>query len=390
MYARQRDISVQSENFIEKFVLWCRGTLLPFWADNGIDRQNGGFFEQLYLDGIPDRTVARRVRVASRQIYSFAHAQHLGWLQDQELILNGVDWLLDKGWAVDGNPGFLHLLDDGGQPLDASRDLYDHAFHILGLSWAYRATKDAQVLSAARRTFDFVEEALASKQGGWHENLAHALPRRQNPHMHMFEALLALYECSGDSAYLKRADEIAVLLAEKFVARNSALLHEFFDADWSAHTPAQIEPGHMAEWSWLLQRRAMLTADAAKNPLAGRLLANAERLGKQQNGLLIDTCDTAANPTKDSCRLWNQSEWLKALMIAAPTPAQISPAIDDLLQRIFAHYLNQPNPALWIDAICPNNEAISDRVPASIVYHLVSAASEAERIFLDPKPRNPS
>lgn len=374
----------QSVTPLAKFHQWCAKTLLPFWLENGIDHQKGGFFEQLHLDGQPDRSCLRRLRVTSRQIYALSHGDYLGWLQAQRQILNAVDYLLDRGWASNAEPGFLHLIDDDSRPADQRRDLYDHAFHILGLSWAYRATGDAQVRNVAQQTLDFVEEALAAKNGGWHEDLQHSQPRRQNPHMHMFEALLALYEATGETAHLRRADEIADLLFEKFMDRKSGQLFEFFDANWQTQAPRVVEPGHMAEWSWLLYRRKKIsTGDFDASP-AKHFLQQAETIGRQNNGFLIDQCQPDGAIEKDSFRLWGQTEWLKALLAQPNRHSEQS----QLITRIFEQYLNQTNPAVWIDAVNADLQPICDRVPASIVYHLVSAAAEIDQIS-KPKKETP-
>ncbi len=368
---------------MQEYLQWCRTSMLPFWLQQGIDRKYGGFFEALLDDGRPDLTGQRRVRVASRQIYAFSHGHHLQWIEAKTQILNGVDWLMDRAWASNSEPGFLHLVDDRSRPLDQTRDLYDHAFHILGLSWAYRVTKDAQILSAAKQTYDFVEEALAAKTGGWFENLQQSLPRRQNPHMHMFEALLALYEATQDQSYLARADQISQLLFERFTDRKTGLLFEEFDDRLRPQLPSRIEPGHMMEWVWLLHQRAQFPVPAPVYDLPW--LSLAESIGKQKNGLLIDACDQQGNILHDSSRLWAQCEWLKALLVSDMDNKRRNQKIEALCKLLFNQYLNQNHTALWIDAISTCYKPLVDRVPASIVYHLTSAAAQIEQYTTQPQ-----
>ncbi len=369
----------------QKFVHWCRSIVLPFWAENAWDSDKGGFFEQFYFDGRPDRNTPRRVRVAARQIYSFSHAQQLGWLDQRGLILNGVDWLMDKAWRRDGEPGFIHLVDDAGNPIDRRRDLYDHAFHILGLSWAYQATKDTQVLGLAHQTLAYVDEALSSAAGGWNEDDQGTLPRRQNPHMHMFEALMALYQASKDPQYLVRADQIATLLTERFMDQETGNVLEFFDQNWNAAIPKKVEPGHMAEWFWLLHTRKRLGGAGSQNARPANLLRRAEELGQQDTGFFIEACTMGGTPTTDTCRLWAQSEWLKAALAEHEADHTSVDKIHQLIDRLFAHYLKADTKGLWFDTIATNGEMRSTRVPASILYHLISAAAEVERVCLHPK-----
>ncbi|PHR60814.1 MAG: hypothetical protein COA47_06290 [Robiginitomaculum sp.] len=346
------------------------------WARFAVDQHHGGFIEQFHLDGRLDRQGPRRVRVAARQIYAFSQASLLGWDDHKQLVLNGVDWLMDRGWRADGDPGFIHLTHDDGSPADTRRDLYDHAFHILGLAQAYQATKDAQILALAKQTFDYVEEALTSEHSGWNETIEGSLPRRQNPHMHMFEALLALYAASKDTKYLNRADDILALLESRFIDPISGCLLEFFDPDWQAQTPHRVEPGHMVEWVWLLEQRSRISHSLSHPFCADRFLSIAEKLGKQETGLLIDTCSPSGDILSDSSRVWVQTEWLKAMWVTGQSDTKI----ENLIDHIFEQYLISDQPGMWNDAVTAQGEPLSKRVPASILYHFMSAATELERL----------
>ncbi len=363
----------------QHFVNWCAGDVLPLWAKRGVDRMRGGFFEQLHFDGTPDEGATRRIRVSARQIYAFSHASMLGWMDGRELVNWGVDYLINSVQKRDGEPGFAHLLDSDGNICDHRRDLYDHAFHILAFSWASRATGDSQMLGKAIETLAFVDEAMGAKRGGWYEGLPTNLPRRQNPHMHMLEALLALYEASNDPDYLQRADRVIALLQERFIDPKSGLLFEFFNEEWTPITPAVIEPGHMAEWCWLLHYRSSFE-DTKPAPLALQLGTLADGYAEQGGGFLLDAFDANGKATKLTRRLWGQTEWLKSMLVRSGAH---SGAMQNMagahLQRINKSYLNTEVSGLWIDQFDQDGQKISKHVPASIVYHLVSAAAETER-----------
>lgn len=359
----------------QHFINWCTGDMLPLWAQNGVDRAHGGFYERLNLDGSPDARAVRRVRVTSRQIYAFSHASLLGWAQQRDLVGWGVDYLVSAAWRRDGEPGFVHLLDADGGTCDARRDLYDHAFHIMALSWASRACDDAQMLHLAQQTLAFVDEAMGAPDGGWREGIPASLPRRQNPHMHMLEALLALYEASRDEQYLHRADTLIALMQARFVEPQSGLLLEDFDDDLSPVQPPRIEPGHIAEWCWLLHVRARLGQQAAP-ALAADFGVRADGFGKAHGGFLPDAVNTSGEVVADSRRLWGQTEWLKSMLVRGKTDAAAR-----LLQRLEGSYLDAPVAGLWMDAFDLEGHALCSHVPASIVYHLLSAAAETQRVL---------
>ena len=58
---------------------WMFDQALPFWAAHGLDADNGGYVEQLTLDGADAGVAFKRTRVAARQIYVFSHAAVMGW-----------------------------------------------------------------------------------------------------------------------------------------------------------------------------------------------------------------------------------------------------------------------------------------------------------------------
>ncbi len=363
---------------MEHFVGWCRDTVLPFWARHGVDRKHGGFYEQLHFDGRPDVRANRRVRVSARQIYAFSHASVLGWLDARELVGWGVDYLVSKTYRPDGEPGFVHLLDGEGAVCDARRDLYDHAFHILGLSWAYQATQDSQILKLARDTLAYTDEAMSAKEGGWHEGSEAIMPRRQNPHMHMFEALLALYEASEDAHYLCRAEEVLHLLETRFVDPKTGMLMENFDGALCPIHPIRLEPGHMAEWCWLLHRYAMLSGQKMHR-LANLLGQNADQFASKGDGLLLEAFAGNGDIIKPSHRLWAQIEWLKSMLarFGAGEGGMMENA-SALLGKVREPYLEVETPGLWMDQFDREGTPMATYVPASIVYHLVSAAAEAQ------------
>src|SRR3546814_11907533 len=89
------------------------------------------------------------------------------------------------------------------------------------------------------------------------------LPRRQNPHMHLLEAFLALYEASGEAHWLARAQSIHDLFRRHFLQPGQ--LVEFFDADWRevpqngrAGDLRPRDPGPFFHSAWLPPRFALV------------------------------------------------------------------------------------------------------------------------------------
>jgi mannose/cellobiose epimerase-like protein (N-acyl-D-glucosamine 2-epimerase family) len=64
---------------------WMFEAALPLWAERGVDRVDGGFYEELDADGRPTACAFKRVRVMCRQIYVFSHGALLGWKQGADI-----------------------------------------------------------------------------------------------------------------------------------------------------------------------------------------------------------------------------------------------------------------------------------------------------------------
>jgi mannose-6-phosphate isomerase len=362
---------------------WIRDTLLPFWLPICRDPRTGLFFEKLHLDGTPDLNADLRLRTQFRQVYTLAHAAEMG-LVDRAAALTeaeaGVAALVKHALSPDGLPGWAAVLSPDGSLKKARRDLYDHAFVLLGLGWLFKATGKADYLALIERTVADIESYLASPSGGWAESEAQDLPRRQNPHMHLFEAFMALCETTGQPRFLARAAEIFSLFRIRFYDEERGYLYEFFGRDWSLLPDGgseKFEPGHFVEWVWLLRRYERLTGSDVSR-FCDALLTNAEKIGLKGGGFLVDEVDGAGNLRLDRRRFWSQTEYMKALMVEAG--ARRDPSLkakaDALAGRVLATYVADGVKGCFIDQYSAEGKPTADHVPASIPYHILAVLPE--------------
>lgn len=365
---------------ISTLARWLRDEALPLWAAAGRDETFGGVHERLRWDGTPDRDVPKRVRVQARQIYCYAHAADLGWYDGKSFAGNTLDWMIEKACAADGRPGFAHILQPDGTIANPLRDAYDHAFVLLALAWYGKASGDSQVKGLIDRTLAFLDEAMLAPDGSYREGVPASLPRRQNPHMHLFEAMLALHETIAYPGALERAGKLHAMLEARFL-RPAPMLREFFDDAWepvAGEAGTIVEPGHQAEWCWLL-RRYETAAGLPPGPLASALIDAAELAAEAGTGFLIDEADVDGKPRRRSRRLWPQTEWAKAWL----SEQRIGRAgAADKAKRALAMlqdgYLGKPIPGGWIDQFDASGKPALDTIPASSLYHIFGAAVEAD------------
>lgn len=362
---------------------WLFDHALPLWWERGFDQRIGCFHERLAQDGAPV-SLSRRIRVQARQTLVYARAGRMGWPGPWlDAVEAGARVLMQRGIREDG--GTRHLLNELGEPADDRRDLYDHAFVVLGLSEAAIALgARANVVAAAVALADWTERNWADAAGGFHEgDITPTPPRRQNPHMHWFEAMLALHEASGKRAHLDRATAMAQLFERKFFDARFAALPEYFDAAWRPQADGSgriVEPGHEFEWSWLLHRWNTL-GGGDLHEVAEQLRINGELYGINARGDVHDDIHIDGRPRTLSTRLWPHTERVKANIVRferARDPNAAASAVD-AFDRMMSH-CDGALAGLWRDRRAENGELADQPALASSFYHLMMAMFELTRV----------
>jgi len=366
--------------------------LLPLWAERGRDRKRGGYYTSLGLGLKPSESEPKRLLTQARQTYVFSHACLLGagkWAL--EAAQHGFGYLRQKFWDA-GNGGWISSVEPGGEPRQTRKDTYDHAFVLFAMAYYYRVTKEPEALSIAARTLELLDAKLGDKHsGGFLEGAAADWspvdePRRQNPHMHLLEAFLALYETTREDLYLEHARRIITLFKERFFDSQHGVLGEYFDREWRVAPEKAgeiVEPGHHFEWVWLLHQFARAARDESVLQHAKTLYEFALRHGvdPQDHGV-FDRVNRTGEVLGDRKRVWPHTECLKACG-ARYEGAKDADALETLravLDRCFGLYVH-PEHRGWKEVFSRAGRLESDEMPATSVYHIVLGLSETARVL---------
>lgn len=343
---------------------WLWTKVMPAWAELALCAESGGCVENIDLDGRPRPGESRRGRIAPRQLYSFARAKRLGWNPNKaaDRVIEGSLAFI-RGSARLGGGGWAHKFEADGTVQDSRRDLYDHAFVALS-ACELAALGDARGEALALEAFSTIDKVFYDeRRGGWHDPETAPGEKRANPHMHLLEASLAHYEAVHDAASLSRINKICALFERFMFDPDTGAMIENFKSDWSRQDADRIEPGHCYEWAYLLGEAERLTGrDTAS--WRRRLIDYAENNGLK-SGLALDVVGAAA----PSFRLWPQLERVRALA-HTPRPQTDIPAI---LDQIIESYLKQGPEHGWMDKLGGDLSPAATNVPASMVYHLMTA-----------------
>ena len=360
---------------------WMFGQALPFWAGAGKDGPGLGVHEALRLDGTPAGLPFKRMRVQARQLYVFSHAALLGWAPGGAMADDIYGFMTRHGARADG--AWARRLHPDGTVLDGTADLYDLAFVLFALAWYARLAGSEAPLAQARRTLDWIAHHMPHPPAGYHNAVPwEDGPRQQNPHMHLLEAVLALYETSGDSYYADHARSLVALFRRHLFDPATGTLGEFFAPDW---TPApgdagtHVEPGHHLEWAWLLDQHERLTDDEAGAEI-GRLYDFALCHGVDPaTGLVWDAVGRDGALRLRNFRLWPQTEALKAYAAMArrgrvDTLARVAPTV----RAIGTRFLQGCVPGAWTDQLDAAGAPASRGIPTSSFYHVFMAYAELD------------
>lgn len=373
-------LDTELETNAQRFLSWMTEKALPFWTEVGINQTVGAHFERLTAAGTPDLESTVRVRVQARQAFSHAFAASRGWSDSGNRIALMLNAFIDSGARhPTARDGYVHLLDANFKTVDTRQDLYDHAFYLLAYAWLYRISSDRAFLARADQLMDYLDTAFASEYGGWIEGDYPAECRRQNPHMHLFEAFMSLYEASDEPKWLEKASQVFTLFETRFFDPDNFVLLEYFDDSWNPLPGDKgriIEPGHMMEWVWLLRWYERLT-NTDVSSWANLMYSKAYDLGISPSGLMVDEVYLDGSPRGETKRSWPMTELIKANIAQARTgqsvcEKQASQGIDTL----FRYFLQVPVEGSWVDQRGKDNEVISHYAPASTLYHLVVACAE--------------
>lgn len=369
---------------INRYSKWLSEEVVPLWSSKGIDQQ-GASYEQLLSNGAPDTNANKRIRVQARQMFSFSYGHHQGWLSNGAELISNIDQFIERYAKKEGDNIYAHVLDSQNQVINSSKDLYDCAFFLLAYGWRYHAFNDLKALSRAEKLLQQIDRDLKTYPGGWSEGDYDAVFRRQNPHMHMFEAFLTLYQVTKKGKWLAKAGEIFCLFETCFFDHKAGVLLEYFDDDWS---PAEkdgniiVEPGHMMEWVWLLRQYEKLT-DTPVDKYCHSLYHNALKFGLDRDTkTLVDETNIDGNILKATKRCWPMTEWVKA-SLAQASAYSTSPYnyLEDARIAIESLMFNYTKGNLYIDQLGEKNEIKVDTAPASTLYHLIMAEGEAKRFL---------
>lgn len=354
--------------------------LLNQWLHHGINHELGYSHESLNHDWSVNPVGRIRLLSQCRQLYTFSHAyletQDRKWLAPLQPLF---DFILSHYWV---DKAWIFSLNDDLSIKDRHSDCYALAFVILAFSYYFNATKDHRALEFIEYTHTFLKTQMTSENGGFLEQFPKSDDpvRRQNPHMHLLEAYLAVYKVTQEQRYKDEIKLLLNLLKNHFFDATSNSLIEYFYQDWSVHPSlgSNIEPGHHFEWVWLLHQAHDIFPDEQYLVIADLLWQKACTHGFDPQGGIYNLIHAQTGETLDAeKRIWPITEYLKALCAHKPNSEHTQKRLAETLEFFFQHYL-MANGA-WNEYLGANNKPKAHPLPGTTSYHIFLGLTEVLR-----------
>lgn len=140
--------------------------VLPFWLNNSIDKECGGYFTCLNRDGSVFDT-DKFIWLQGRQVWLFAKLyneveRQPRWL---ECAIHGADFL--QKFGHDGSYNWYFSLIREGKPLVEPYNIFSYIFACMAFGQLYKATGNEQYATIAKETFRLILSRMDNPKGKW-------------------------------------------------------------------------------------------------------------------------------------------------------------------------------------------------------------------------------
>ncbi|MFO7612675.1 MAG: AGE family epimerase/isomerase [Clostridia bacterium] len=299
--------------------------VMPFWMNNAIDYEYGGYMTWLDRDGgiiCTDKPVwmqGRGVWTFSRLFNEFGKDNRYLEAADQ-----GYRFLKDYCMDKDGRMFFRMTRD--GKPVMKRRYVFSDVFAAAGCAEYYRATKDEEALELAKKSFGTVYNAF---------NIPGSIPSKYQGEMMSMKAhspsmividlckTMRSVDCTYD--YTGIIEDSCRLITESFYKPELGCLLENIGPknEYMRHIPEGrcVNPGHAIESAWFILEEAMEQKNMKLQKAALGILDDSLEMGwDREFGGLFYFVDSEGKPPYalewDMKLWWPHNEALYALLLA--------------------------------------------------------------------------
>ncbi|MDD4644576.1 MAG: AGE family epimerase/isomerase [Bacteroidales bacterium] len=256
--------------------------ILPYWTNLAQDTLNGGFFTTLDSVWKPFGDTRKYPSMLSRHVFGYSVGYLLSGDQHYlDIARKTVDYLLDHAWDKEYG-GWYDVLDEQGNPLETTKNMFIQVYSTTGLAMYYFVTRDPRVLEYVEKSNHLIEaNAWDQDFGGYYNKMTRDWKVLDSTKSISSEItpvsgyLLYLYQATHEEKYLDQCRKILDMITRQMIDPESDWVLESFSREWQyqpgAQNETEISPGHNIEVAWMLYRYYLITGRTDYLDRANRL-----------------------------------------------------------------------------------------------------------------------
>jgi mannobiose 2-epimerase len=313
--------------------------ILPFWMEQSIDREHGGYRLNHSRDGVWGGPVPKALVVQARMLWFFSRIARSGFggHSHLEAARHGFRFLDERMWDPEHGGYFWEVSSPGNVATKPDKHLYAQAFALFALSEYAIASGEEDPLHRASKLFELLDDRAHDPDCGgyfeWHSRDWRRPPealygllgvpgsvKLMNTHLHLLEGIDRYAALSGNVRARERLEELIDILTRRTFRLEFGAFTDRFTRTWEpVRTPVseRVSYGHDLELIWLVAHacRTLGRAETEQIELFRTVAAVSLRHGfDTRNGGFFTSGPAGAPADRREKSWWVQSESLVACL----------------------------------------------------------------------------
>jgi N-acylglucosamine 2-epimerase len=235
-------------------------SVIPFWENNGIDNEYGGYFTFLDRDGLlydTDKFMWMQWRI----VYMFATLYNSEYQKEKwlDIAKKGYDFLRKYGMDKSGN--YYFALNQTGQPIITPYNIFSEAFATMGAAALYKVTKEENYKNSALESMNNYIKRIDNPKGKWEKSMPDKKKRLNLGHYMILANLgSVIKDCLEIDTYDDDVKNAVEFIVDHFWNKQHQIIfeniNEDFTFDMNSCEGRHIIPGHGLEACWFIMQYA--------------------------------------------------------------------------------------------------------------------------------------
>lgn len=286
--------------------------ILPFWINNVVDKENGGFYGYISRDMEIKKEYVKSGVINARILWTFSRCFRKYRENIYLCMANKAYEYIEKYFLDRKNGGIYWLVNFKGEVVESKKQVYAQAFTIYALAEYYDITSSKKVLDKAFEIFDILEKRCKDlKNGGYYDAFSEGwgelddtslsesdmnCSKTMNTNLHIMEAYSNLYRVSKSLKVKNALEEIVNVCIKNILDKEKMNFSLYFDEKWK-RLSNKNSFGHDIEGSWLLCEAVDFLDNVELKKkvyeIAVKMCENVYKYGLNPNGgIYEEACDS--------------------------------------------------------------------------------------------------